>query len=63
MGEGQSLPVLDRAALKDLEDEAGEGPSRRFVEEYLLMLPTRAAIILKAWPGRILKRPVGLSPV
>lgn len=47
----QSLPVLDSAALKVLEDEAGEGASRRFVEEYLLMLPARAAKILKGLTG------------
>lgn len=46
MSEDQSLPVLDSAALRALEDDAGEGVSRRFVEEYLLMLPTRAAKIL-----------------
>lgn len=52
VGEGQSLPVLDRGALRDFEDEAGEGPSRRFVEEYLLMLRTRAAIILNGLAGK-----------
>lgn len=51
VGEDQSLPVLDSAALSVLEDEAGEGASRRFVEEYLLMLPARAARILKGLAG------------
>lgn len=51
MSEDQSLPALDSAALRALEDEAGEGVSRRFVEEYLLMLPTRAAKILNCLTG------------
>lgn len=51
MVEDQSLPVLDGAALKDLEDEAGEAVTRRFVEDYLLMLPARAARILKGLAG------------
>lgn len=51
MGDDQSLPVLDAAALRVLEDEAGDGVSRRFVEEYLLMLPARAARILKGVAG------------
>lgn len=55
MGEDQSLPVLDSAALKVLEDEAGESASRRFVEEYLLMLPTRAAKVLKGLAGEDLE--------
>lgn len=44
VGDEQSLPVLDAAALGVLEDEAGDDVSRRFVEEYLLMLPARAAV-------------------
>lgn len=51
MGDDQSLPVLDSTALRILEDEAGEGVSRRFVEEYLLMLPARAARVLKGLAG------------
>lgn len=51
MGDDQSLPVLDSTALRVLEDEAGEGASRRFVEEYLLMLPARAARILRGLGG------------
>lgn len=51
MVDDQSLPVLDSAALKVLDDEAGGSASRRFVEEYLLMLPTRAARILKGLAG------------
>lgn len=46
VGEDQSLPVLDSAVLRALQDEAGEGVSRRFVEEYRLLLTTRAAKIL-----------------
>lgn len=51
MVDKQSLPVLDSAALKVLEDEAGEAVTRRFVEDYLLMLPARAARILKGLGG------------
>lgn len=49
--EDQNLQVLDSAALNVLKDEAGDGASRRFVEEYLLMLPTRAARIIKGLAG------------
>lgn len=41
VGEGQSVPVLDRDALRVLDGETGERASRRFVEEYLRMLPAR----------------------
>lgn len=51
MGDEQSLPVLDGTTLRVLKDEVGEGASRRFVEEYLLMLPTRAARVLKGFAG------------
>lgn len=51
MVEDQNLPVLDSSALTVLKDEAGEDISRRFVEEYLLMLPTRADRILKGLTG------------
>jgi hypothetical protein len=49
--ENQSLPVLDGIALTFLEVEAGDPVTRRFVEEYLLMLPVRAARILKGLAG------------
>lgn len=51
MGDYQSLPVLDSAALRVLKEEAGDDASRRFVEEYLLMLPVRGARILKGLAG------------
>ncbi|MGN7249682.1 hypothetical protein [Arthrobacter sp. SAFR-014] len=44
---GQDLPVLDDAALQDLSDEAGEDAAQKFMEEYLVMLPVRAARIFK----------------
>lgn len=46
----QNLQVLDGAALKVLEDEAGEAVTR-FVDDHLLMLPARAARILKGFAG------------
>lgn len=57
----QSLPVLDSAAIGALQDEAGEVVARRFVEEYLLMLPARAAQYSKAYPGRTRSWPAKLS--
>lgn len=47
----QSLPILDSAAIGALQDEAGEVVARRFVEEYLLMLPARAARVFKGLSG------------
>lgn len=44
---GQDLPVLDDGALQDLRDEAGEDAAQKFMEEYLVMLPVRAAKIFK----------------
>ena len=44
---GQDLPVLDDGALQDLKDEAGEAVALQFMEEYLVMLPVRAAKIFK----------------
>lgn len=44
---GQDLPVLDDGALQNLTDEAGEAAARQFMEEYLVMLPVRAAKIFK----------------
>ncbi|MBT2555998.1 hypothetical protein [Arthrobacter sp. ISL-5] len=45
---GQDLPALDDGALQDLKDDAGEAVAGAFIEEYLLMLPARAAKIFKA---------------
>lgn len=50
MVDDQNLQVLDGAALKVLEDEAGEAVTR-FLEDYLLMLPARAARILRGLAG------------
>ncbi|MFF2315507.1 Hpt domain-containing protein [Arthrobacter sp. NPDC058097] len=44
---GQDLPVLDDGALQVLTDEAGEDAAQKFMEEYLVMLPVRAAKIFK----------------
>ncbi|GAB15592.1 hypothetical protein ARGLB_085_02770 [Arthrobacter globiformis NBRC 12137] len=44
---GQDLPVLDDGALQDLTEEAGEEVAQKFMEEYLVMLPVRAAKIFK----------------
>ena len=46
-GAGQDLPVLDDGALQNLRDEAGEAVAQQFMEEYLVMLPVRAAKIFK----------------
>jgi hypothetical protein len=43
----QDLPVLDDGALQDLKEEAGEAVAQQFMEEYLVMLPVRAAKIFK----------------
>ncbi|MBT2548030.1 Hpt domain-containing protein [Arthrobacter sp. ISL-65] len=45
---GQDLSALDDGALQDLKDDAGEAVARAFIEEYLLMLPARAAKIVRA---------------
>lgn len=47
MNDDHDLPVLDDSPLQALKDEAGEAVARAFFEEYLLMLPVRAAKILK----------------
>ena len=44
---GGDLPVLDDGALQALKDEAGEAVAQQFMEEYLVMLPVRAAKIFK----------------
>jgi len=44
---GQDLPVLDDGALQDLKEEAGDAVAQQFMEEYLVMLPVRAAKIFK----------------
>jgi histidine phosphotransfer protein HptB len=44
---GQDLPVLDDGALQVLRDEAGADAAQQFMEEYLVMLPVRAAKIFK----------------
>jgi HPt (histidine-containing phosphotransfer) domain-containing protein len=44
---GQDLPVLDDGALQNLKDEAGEAVAQQYMEEYLVMLPLRAAKIFK----------------
>jgi HPt (histidine-containing phosphotransfer) domain-containing protein len=44
---GQDLPVLDDGALQNLKDEAGEAVAQQYMEEYLVMLPVRAAKIFK----------------
>ena len=44
---GQDRPVLDDGALQSLTDEAGVDAAQRFLEEYLVLLPVRAAKIFK----------------
>ncbi|MBT2552767.1 hypothetical protein [Arthrobacter sp. ISL-5] len=44
--DGGSLPVLDRAPIRFLADEAGPGAAQKFLEDYLGLLPARAAAII-----------------
>jgi hypothetical protein len=41
------VPVLDTGALRSLADEAGTTAAQTFMDEYLQMLPVRAAKILR----------------
>jgi hypothetical protein len=47
MTDDHDLPVLDDGPLQALKDEAGDAVARAFMEEYLLMLPLRAAKVIK----------------
>jgi histidine phosphotransfer protein HptB len=47
MTDDQELPVLDDGPLQELKNDAGDAAAQAFMEEYLLMLPVRAAKILK----------------
>ncbi len=45
---GQDLPALSDGALQDLKDDVGEVVARAYVQEYLIMLPLRAAKVFNA---------------
>ena len=43
----QDLPVLDSRVLRSLADEANAGVAQAFIDDYLQLLPVRAATILR----------------
>lgn len=55
MAEWTDLPVLDGAQLQLLKDETDEAIAEAFIEQYLVMLPVRAAKILKRLDGESLE--------
>lgn len=44
--DGGSLPVLDRAQIRFLAEEAGPRAAQKFLEDYLGLLPARSAAII-----------------
>ncbi|GAA1259527.1 Hpt domain-containing protein [Arthrobacter pascens] len=47
VADDQDLPPLDSGVLRSLADEAGPTAAQAFIEEYLQLLPIRAASILR----------------
>ena len=44
--DGASLPVLDKAPIRFLAEEAGPSAAQKFLEDYLALLPARSAAII-----------------
>ncbi|MBT2523379.1 hypothetical protein [Arthrobacter sp. ISL-28] len=47
MADDHQLPVLDSAALQSMADEAGLRTAQTFFDEYLQLLPKRAASVMR----------------
>jgi hypothetical protein len=51
VADDQDLPVLDGAVLRSMADEAGPAVAQAFIDEFLQLLPVRAATILRGLAG------------
>jgi HPt (histidine-containing phosphotransfer) domain-containing protein len=47
VADDQDLPVLDSRVLRSLADEAGPPVAQAYIDDYLQLLPVRAATILR----------------
>lgn len=47
MADDHELPVLDSSALRTIADEAGLRTAQAFIDEYLQLLPKRAASVMR----------------